>query len=85
MTRILDIALQVDGAVAEGALGLLAGLLEQTVELALLHGQPHAAPATACRRLDHDREAHLGRAARDRVPQAQERGICCVDDHLAPA
>ena len=61
VARVLDVALQVDGAVAEGGLGLLLGLLQQREELPFRHRESHAAAAASGGRLDHHGEAHLPR------------------------
>ena len=47
---VLDVALQEDGRVAEGGLGLAAGPDEPLEQLLLAAGHPHAAPAAAGRR-----------------------------------
>ena len=61
VARVLDVTLQVHGAVAEGGLRLLGGLLQQGQEFALGHGQAHAPAAAAGGGLDHDGEADLAR------------------------
>ena len=61
VARVLHVALEVDGPVAKGGLGLLLRLLQQRQKLALGHRQAHAAAAAACRRLDHHGEADLPR------------------------
>jgi hypothetical protein len=49
-------AFQVDGVVAEARLGLGPHQIQRTQELPRLADQPDAAPATARRCLDHQRE-----------------------------
>ncbi len=61
VARLLDKLLDVEPAVAEGVGGLGPGGHEERLELGLVAGHPHPAPAAAGRRLDHDREAGLAR------------------------
>ena len=55
--RLGDVALQIDGAVAERGLRLSARQPERAVELGGRRDEPHALAAAAHRRLDHDRIA----------------------------
>ena len=66
--RLLDVFFQVDAAVLEGLLRLLAGRIEARLETDVIVGDAHAAAATAGRRLDQDRETQ-------RVRQFQRLGI----------
>ena len=60
VARRLDQALHQHRVVAEGLAGLGAGALVGVGDLVLLLHAPHAAPAAARGRLDHQREAELG-------------------------
>ena len=63
VTRPLDVALVVDGVVAEGGLRLAAGRLGRLLELGRLADDAHPAAASAGGRLDDEREADLVRLA----------------------
>ena len=66
VARALDVALAEDPVVAEPGRGLAASGLERLFELLRGAHEPHAAPAPAGRRLDHEGEADLlGIAALD--------------------
>src|SRR5205807_8151120 len=75
VARPVDVALQVDAAVLEGALGLAAGGLEARLERRLVAGHAHAAAAAAGRRLDEHREAD--------GPRERERLSLILDEALA--
>jgi hypothetical protein len=63
VARALDEPLAEDSIDAEGGLGLALRRRERLIELAGLAHDPHPAPAAACGRLDHQREADFGRFA----------------------
>ena len=56
MPGVLDVPLEVDGAVAEGTLGLLAGATEALAQLVGVAGDGHAAATATGGRLDQARE-----------------------------
>src|SRR5262245_6913016 len=58
MPRLLDVFLEIDAAVFEGLLGLLARGGEAGAEADVVAGHAHAAPTAARRRLDQHRETH---------------------------
>src|SRR2546425_10626134 len=65
VSRLLEVALEVDRAVAERAGGLAPRRPECPLELRRLTDEAHALAAAAHRRLDHQRVADLaGRGAR---------------------
>ena len=64
VARRLDIALEVDGGVAEGAARLAPRRAQRARQLAGGADHAHALAAAAHGRLDHDGIAHLGRHAR---------------------
>ena len=59
VARVGQVALEVDGRVAEELLALARGALEGVLELLLLQRDAEALAAAAARRLDGDREADL--------------------------
>ena len=86
--RGLQVALHVDGVVAERRLGLPTGGGDRLVEVGFGLGDLHAAPAAACRGLDQHREADvLGRLeglflGGHRPVGAGDHGDAGVLDHL---
>ena len=66
--RPLEVALEVEGAVAERGLRLPLGGLLRLLELLRAADDAHAASAATCRRLDDEREADLVRATRSGAP-----------------
>ena len=89
VARSLEVALAVERAVAERALGLALGRLERVVELVRRANDAHAATAAARRRLDEQREADLlaacrpaGRERRPRARSASRRA--CLRRAAAP-
>src|SRR5208282_85997 len=61
VARVLDVALQVKVAVAEGARGLRLRLTVEPGQFILVAHNTHAAPAAAGRGLDDDRKTDLAR------------------------
>ena len=64
VARRLDVALEENGVVAEGCLGLAPGRIERRVELTCRADDPHPAPTTARGRLDQQREPQARRVSR---------------------
>ena len=63
MAGALDHLFQIALAIAEGGLGLAPALAHLQLQLVLGQDRPHAAPAAAPGRLEHQRIADLGRLA----------------------
>src|SRR5205807_10425324 len=61
VARLLDVALEEDGGVAEGPLGGAPRRLEPGPQLGLVAGDAHADATAAGARLDEHRVAHPGR------------------------
>src|ERR1700688_2712556 len=82
MTRPLEIAFEQHPIVAKGALRLPLGANQRAGELVRPGDDAHAAPATASRGLDHDREADpLGR--REERRRILLRAVIAGDDRDA--
>ena len=73
VARPEDRLLEVDGVVAEGALGLALRALVGGHELLLVVDEAHALAAAAGRGLEHDREADLLRALERRLRRRESR------------
>ena len=89
MAGAADVALQEDGIVAEGGAGLEPRLFQQAREIGGPLDHAHAAPATAERSLDDQREADPARdlrglrRARHRPLRARHHGDAGADSQLS--